>query len=95
MEKLGRRNLSTAEWMTVAIPIRNLSGMEVDAGGLCGELNESPAISDARLDDHTLTATVATETDAMRYIMERLTQFHLTPIYFPKPAAIDDYTGWM
>ena len=91
VERLTGKGLSTASTVSVAVPVKNLSGRVVDEAGLIAHLNASPAVSHAAFDGKSITATVVAATNAMRYVFEEIIIAGLMPLDTPTVAGFQEF----
>jgi hypothetical protein len=89
--QLRRKGLLASSTIALSVPVANLSGRTVDPTALLGELNHSPAISDASYDGHTVSANIVAATNAMRYIYEEIIIFGLMPLDKPTVAGPQEF----
>jgi hypothetical protein len=91
VERLAGKGLSVASTVSVAVPVKNLSGRVVDEAGLIAHLNASPAVSNAAYDGKNITATVVAATNAMRYVYEEIIIAGLMPLDKPTLAGPQEF----
>lgn len=89
--RLRAKRLTTAQTVTIAIPVVNLSGKVVDPTQLLHALNLSPAVSNATYDGHTVTATIVAATNASRYMYEEIVIAGLMPLDMPTVAGPQEF----
>lgn len=91
MRKLRSRGLTAATTIAMSVPVKNLSGKDVDAVQLISHLNASPAITGANFDGATVSATILPMTASMRYVYEEIIIAGLTAIDMPTVAGPQEF----
>jgi hypothetical protein len=91
MRKLRSRGLSAATTIAMSVPVKNLSGKDVDAVQFVSHLNASPAITGANFDGSTVSATILPMTASMRYVYEEIIIAGLTAIDMPTVAGPQEF----
>ncbi len=91
VERLAKKGLAPSATVSIAIPVRNLSGRIVDPTALVAHLNASPAVSHAAFDGKVVSATVVGATNAMRYIYEEIIIAGLMPVDMPTVAGPQEF----
>jgi hypothetical protein len=91
MEKLRARHVTNAQTLAVSIPVENLTGRTIEAAEFVAHISHSPVVHTAAYDGKTLTATIAAQTNAMRYLYEEIIIWGLMPLDVPTVAHPQDF----
>lgn len=91
MRKLRSRGLTNATSIAMSVPVKNLSGKDVDSVQLISHLNASPAVTRANYDGATVSATIVPMTASMRYVYEEIIIAGLTAIDMPTVAGPQEF----
>ncbi len=91
IRRLRSRGLSAPATIGLSVPVKNLSGKNVDAVQLVSHLNASPAVTGASFDGSTISATIVPMTASMRYVYEEIIIAGLTAIDMPTVAGPQEF----
>jgi hypothetical protein len=91
MEKLRAKNVSNARTLQLTVPVENLSGKTVDTGRFAAHLQASPVVQAASFDGKTVSATIAAQTNAMRFVFEEIIVAGLMPLDIPTVAGPQEF----
>jgi len=91
MRRLAGKRLTHAATISIAVPVQNLSGRIIDPTNLLHALNASPAITNARYDGKTVTATIVAATNSVRYMYEEIIIAGLMPLDTPTVAGPQEF----
>jgi hypothetical protein len=91
VERLAGKGLAPGATVAVEVPVRNIAGGTVDVEAMLAHLNASPAVSNAAFDGKTVSATAASQTNAMRYIYEEIIIAGLMPVDMPTVAGKQEF----
>lgn len=91
MDKLRARHVTRASTLAISVPVENLTGQSVDREHFLDVLNSSPAVQGAQFDGAAVTATIAAQTNAMRYLYEEIIVAGLMPLDVPTRAWPQDF----
>ncbi len=91
MRRLASRRLTNAQLIAISVPVQNLTGRIIDPAKLLQSLNASPAITSARYDGTTVSATIVAATNAVRYMYEEIVIAGLIPLDIPTVAGPNEF----
>jgi hypothetical protein len=93
VRRLHAAGVTAGPTVKISVPVKNVTGREIDPAELLADLNDSPAVSGAAYDGNTVTATVACATNAFRYVYEEIIINGLMPLDVPTVAGLQDFFG--
>ncbi len=93
VRRLRAAGVKAGPTVAISVPVKNLSGREINLAELLADLNDSPAVSGAAFDGKAVTATVACATNAFRYVYEEIIGNGLMPLDVPTVAGLQDFFG--
>ncbi len=79
VRRLHGAGIDVGPMVDVRIPVKDLKGKTVDPAALLAALKASPAVAAAAYDGTAVTVTIASATNAFRYVFEEITLNGLTP----------------
>jgi hypothetical protein len=79
VRRLRGAGIGVGPMVDVRIPVKDRKGMTVNPAGLLADLKASPAVTAAAYDGTAVTVTIASATNAFRYVFEEITLNGLTP----------------
>ncbi len=79
IRRLRGAGIGVGPMVDVRIPVKDHKGKTVDPAALLADLEASPAVAAAAYDGTAVTVTVASATNAFRYVFEEITLNGLTP----------------
>jgi hypothetical protein len=91
VERLAHKGLGPVSDVAVDVPVRNLTGLDVDTAEMLAHLDASPLVANAAYDGATVSVTVAPTTSAMRYVYEEIILAGLMPVDMPTVAGPQEF----